>query len=87
MCVCVEKHREREVVRTCFRGTSLHIAVLREREVWFRIQIDLDSDPPVTSSVQPWTCYRTSLIPDFLISEMGIILSRMVMGILMNGCL
>ena len=74
-------------MRTCFRGTSLHIAVLREREVWFGIHIDLDSDPPVTSSVQPWVCYLTSLIPDFLISEMDIIVSRMVMGILMNGCL
>ena len=87
MCVCVEKQRERDVVRTCFRGTSLHIAVLREREVWFGIHIDLDSDPPVTSSVQPWVCSLTSLIPDFLISEMDIIVSRMVMGILMNGCL
>ena len=48
VCVCVEKQREREVVRTCFRGTSLHIAVFSEREVWFGIQIDLDSDPPIT---------------------------------------
>lgn len=58
VCVCVLRNRgrEREVVRTCFRGTSLHIAVFREREVWFGIQIDLDSDPPVTSSVKPWVC-------------------------------
>lgn len=56
--VCVLRNREREVVRTCFRGTSLHIAVFSEREVWFGIQIDLDSDPPITKF-----CAALSVLP------------------------
>lgn len=86
VCVCVLRNGERGC-ENLFQGHQFaHCSFQRKRSmVW-------NSDRPGFRSA----CYQlcealgmllTSLIPDFLISEMGIILSRMVMGILMNECL
>ena len=89
LCVCKrQRKREKEIVKARFGGTSLNVVVFREREVWFGIQPCIQILTfPISSSVQPWACYITPLSPNFLISEMGIMLSRMVMRILTKGCL
>lgn len=48
VCVCVCTHtreREKERERTRSLGTGLKLPIFREREVWLRVLIDLDSNP------------------------------------------